>query len=66
MADRVTIAQGPIVIKLDNQLVLVENGSVIDVASASAFAPGQVSNVIPGGGTLLSGVYHRSVNVKLR
>jgi hypothetical protein len=67
MADRVTLAVGPIVMKIDGQLVLVETGTVVDVANAGAFAPGQVTGVIVGGGTLTGGVHNRAVsNVRLR
>jgi hypothetical protein len=66
MADRVTLTQ-PVYMPLAGQWCVVLGGSTIDVASSSAFAPGHITNVTPGGGTLLNGVHNNPVsNVRIR
>jgi hypothetical protein len=66
MADRITLTV-PIYMKLAGQPCIVEGGSTVDVVSSSAFAPGHITNVIAGGGTLLNGVHNQGVsNVRVR
>jgi hypothetical protein len=67
MPDRITIAVDQLAMKVAGQPVVVLSGSVIDVATASAFAPSHVSNVQLGTGSLLNGVHANPVsNYKTR
>jgi hypothetical protein len=58
MVDRVTIAIPQIYMPVAGQWQIVCCGSTIDVASASAFDPRQVTNVQPGTGSLLNGQHN--------
>jgi hypothetical protein len=60
MTDRVTLT-APIYMKIWGQWMTVLGGSQIDVPSASAFAPSQITNVQLGTGTLLGGVHAQPV-----
>jgi hypothetical protein len=61
MADRVTLTV-PVYMKIWGQPMIVYGGSTVDVASSSMFAPNQVTNIVPGGGTLLNGVHNQPVS----
>jgi hypothetical protein len=53
--------------KLWGQPMLVMGGSVVDVASSSAFASNQISNVQAGAGSLANGVHNQGVsNVRIK
>jgi hypothetical protein len=66
MADRVTLLV-PVYMPLAGQWCIVLGGSTVDVASSSMFASSHITNVVPGGGTLLNGVHNQGVsNVRIK
>jgi hypothetical protein len=60
MVDRITLTV-PLYMPLEGQWVVVQGGSQLDVASASAFAPSTITNVQLGTGSLLNGQHNRGV-----
>jgi hypothetical protein len=61
MVDRVPLTQ-PVYLKVWGQPMIVYGGSTIDVPSASALSPSQITNVQLGTGTLLGGVHAQLVS----
>ena len=60
MTDRITLTQ-PVFMKVQGQWLIVYGGSQLDVPSAAAFAPSQITNVQLGTGSLLNGVHTNPV-----
>jgi hypothetical protein len=61
VVDRVTLTQ-PVYLKVWGQPMIVYGGSTIDVPSAAALSPSQITNVLLGTGTLLNGQHAQPVS----